>query len=166
MEEDLIILRQGGAITLREPQRLLDNLARGWKTQSFSRKQFLRLPHGRDSVARLSSISSLKWAMTGETSASHYVMFSQGGPRRIAVSDITHAIAALEAVPEAIPSFADIELLMTDEPGYYCLPSRSDENGLKRPARLQTWLELQAGDARQQEAARDLREQILKKASL
>jgi uncharacterized protein YfdQ (DUF2303 family) len=29
---------------------------------------------------------------------------------------------------------------------------------------LQTWLELQSGDARQQDAAKDLREQILKEA--
>lgn len=163
MEEDLIIIKLGGGLTMREPQRLLDKLGRGWKNPSFSSRQFLRLPHGRDSVGRLSSVRSLKWAITGETSASRYVTFSQGGPRRVAVSSSVQAIAALEAVPETVPSFADIELLETEEPGFYFMSVR-DEKGLRWASRLQTWLELQAGDGRQREAARDIRAQILREA--
>ena len=60
-----------------------------------------------------------------------------------------------------MPSFADLELFETDEPGFF-FETTTDENGMRWASRLQTWLELQAGDARQQEAARDVRRQIVR----
>ena len=65
------------------------------------------------------------------------------------------------AFAESIPSFADLELLETDEPGFF-FETSTDENGVRWASRLQTWLELQAGDARQQAAARDMQRQILR----
>jgi hypothetical protein len=163
MEEDLLIVRRGGAIGLQEPQRMLDKLGQAWRTPSFSAQRLVKLPHGRASVARLSAIDTLKWVMTGESTVSRYVTFAQGGPRRVAVSNLAQALAALEAVPEAVPSFAEAELLETQEPGLY-FGAVPDENGIRWASRLQTWLELQAGDARQREAAADLRPQILQEA--
>ena len=62
---------------------------------------------------------------------------------------------------EPVPSFADIELMQTEDAGPF-FDTEADENGVRWAGRLQAWLELQAGDARQQEAAKDLRTQILK----
>ena len=63
------------------------------------------------------------------------------------------AESLLGGVPESVPGFADLELLETDEPGFF-FETLTDENGVRWASRLQTWLELQAGDARQQAAAK------------
>jgi hypothetical protein len=93
------------------------------------------------------------------SSVSRYASFAQGKPLRVAVSDTSRARSLLDATEEQIPNFADIELVESDDPGLY-FRSKEDDDGLRWASRLQTWLELQAGDARQQSAARDLRRQL------
>jgi hypothetical protein len=61
---------------------------------------------------------------------------------------------------ETVPNFADLELLETDEPGYF-YGAEPDAEGVRWASRLQTWLELQVGDGRQRDAARELRQLIL-----
>ena len=183
MVEDLTVSKSAGTITLREPLRLLDKLGTEWrkprqiwrrddgrgrtiKFQSVSpvnSRKTLRLPAGMDWACALSSEPSLQWAVSGESSVTHYAMFSQGGPRRIAVSSLSLAMPLLGGTPEPVPNFADVELMETDEPGFF-FGNETDENGIRWASRLQTWLELQSGDARQQDAAKDLREQIIKEA--
>ena len=183
MVEDLTVSKSAGTITLREPLRLLDKLVTEWrkprqiwrrddgrgrtiKFQSVSpvnSRKTLRLPAGMDWACALSSEPSLQWAVSGESSVTRYAMFSQGGPRRIAVSSLSLAMPLLGGTPEPVPNFADVELMETDEPGFF-FGNETDENGIRWASRLQTWLELQSGDARQQDAAKDLREQIIKEA--
>lgn len=181
MDEDLMVMKSAGAISLREPLRLLDRLGQEWRNarqfpgRSEGRagvaklqaaiptgsRQTLRLPKGLDWARALSSKSSLQWAVSGTSSVGRYVMFAQGGPRRIVVSSMPVAMSLLGGISEPVPNFADVELLETNEPGFY-FGNEIDENGIRWASRLQTWLELQGGDARQQDAAKDLREQILK----
>jgi hypothetical protein len=163
MTEDLITSKSAGVITLREPMRLLDNLGNEWRKPAIESKLGLRLPPGIDWGERLSSNSSLKWAVTGESSVARYGVLSQGGPRRIAVSDTLEAMILLGGKPEPVTNFADVELLKTDEPGFF-FGNEIDVRGIRWASKFQTWLELQAGDARQQETAKGLREQILKEA--
>ena len=94
-----------------------------------------------------------------------YLIFSQGGPRRIAVSSLSLATSLLSGTPEPVPNFADIELIETDEPGFF-FGTETDDNGIRWASKLQTWLELQSGDARQHETAKELREQILREVQL
>lgn len=163
MDEDLMVSKSEGAITLREPLRLLDKLGNEWRKPWVLARQALRLPVGTDWARVLSSNPLLKWAMTGESSVTRYATFSQGGPRRIAVSSLPLAITLLDGAPEPVPNFADMELLETDEAGFF-FGNETDELSIRWASRLQTWLELQSGDARQQDAAKDLRDQILKEA--
>ena len=158
--EELIISKTAGVITLREPLRLLDGLAGEWALARTQFRQALRLPAGMNWAEALSSEKLLRWAVTGESSVSRYVMFSQGGPPRIAVSNLTRAMDVLHGTPEPVPGFADLELLETDEPGCF-FATEADEDGVRWASPLQAWLELQAGDARQQDAARELRARIL-----
>ena len=164
MEEDLVVSRAKGSIVVSDPQRLLDQLGRGWGRPSIGARQFLTLPGGRESLADLSAIPSLKWTVTGQSAGSRYVVHVQGGPQQIAVTDVASARIRLGGVIEPVPSFADVELLETHEPGFY-FGCETDEKGIRWASRLQTWLELQNGDARQQEAAQELRRQILKGVS-
>jgi hypothetical protein len=163
MEEDLIVSKGTGTITLREPLRLLDKLGAEWRKPRVRARQALRLPADTDWARALSSNPLLKWAMTGESSVMRYAMFSQRGTRSIAVSSMPLAMTLLGGSLETVPNFADVELMETDEPGLF-FGNDTDENGIRWASRLQTWLELQSGDARQQNAAMDLREQILKAA--
>lgn len=161
MREDLILSKGGRAITLLEPQQLLDGLGRSWRGYPAKARQALRIPPDLDWVVALSSTPQLKWAITGESSARRYAAFSQGGARQIAVSDLSLAQRALGGQPEAILGFADVELIETDEAGLF-FANEVDEKGLRWASRLQTWLELQVGDGRQREAAREIGAQILK----
>lgn len=160
MAEDLIVFKSAGAITLREPLRLLDKLGAAWRMPPMRARQALRLPASTDWARVLSSNPPLRWAITGESSVTRYAMFSQGGPRRVAVSNLPLAMTLLGGTPEPVPNFADVELMETDEPGFF-FGNETDEKGIRWASRVQTWLELQSGDARQQDAARDLRDRIV-----
>ncbi len=163
MQEDLIVTKDAGAIVLQEPPRLLDRLGKEWRKPTIRLRQAFRLQPGTDWPNALSSDQRVRWAVTGESSASRYVTFRQGGALRVAVSHLSMATGSLPGTPESVPNFADIELFETDEPGFF-FAAETDDKGIRWASRLQTWLELQAGDARQQEAARDLRTRILKEA--
>jgi len=160
LEEDLILAKLTREITLQEPMRLLDTLGREWRKPKIRARQALRLRPGREWAPELSSNPQLKWAFTGESSAVRYAMSSQGGPRKIAVSSLPLALTLLDGLPEPIPNFADVELLETEEAGFY-FGNEIDDKGDRWASRLQAWLELQSGDARQQDVAKDIRSQIL-----
>lgn len=162
LAEDLVVSKEAGTITLREPLRLLDELGRAWQPRIRAR-QALRLPAG-DWAARLSSAGTIKWALTGGSSANRYTAFSESGPRVIAVSDVKAATTLLNGTPEDVRSFADIELIQTDEAGFF-FGNEIDGHGVRWASRLQAWLELQSGDARQQSAARELRGTLLRGAT-
>ena len=163
LTEELIVLRADGAIFLREPLRLLDRLGAEWRTPEPCARQSVRLPNGYHWPSQLAKEPAFRWTLTGDTSVDRYTTFAQSGPRRAVVENIPRAISLLGAKPEPTPNFADLELVESDEPGYFF--GNEIDHGVRWASRLQTWLELQSGDARQQEAARDLRERILKPVS-
>lgn len=159
LQDELIVSKQDGSIVLQEPLKLLDSLGQEWKNPAVRRRQALRLPPGTELGTALSAAPELKWAITGASSVTRYVMFVQGGPRQIAVSDLRVAESLLGGNPEPVPNFADVELIETDEAGYF-FANEIDDSGIRWASKLQTWLELQRGDGRQQEAASILRRQI------
>jgi hypothetical protein len=161
LEEELIVRKVGGAIQLQDPARLLDKLGSEWSPIIRARRAFRLDKNDASWADRFSSNSALRWAVTGESSAQQYVVFSHGTPLRIAVSNLSKAESLLIGVPESVPGFADLELLETDEPGYF-FDALTDGKGVRWASRLQTWLELQSGEARQQTAARDLKRQVLR----
>ena len=162
LTEDLIVEKFGGTIKLQDPMRLLDKLGSEWRKPIIHARQAFRLNEDTaEWASRFSSHTKLRWGMTGESSASRYVVFSQGGPHRIAVSDLSIAASLLGGEPESLANFADVELFETEEPGFF-FQTATDETGVRWASRLQTWLELQAGDARQQSAAKEVRRQILR----
>jgi len=165
LEDDRIVGKSGGAIALIDPMLLLDKLIGAWRNPPFRSRQALRLPRGFESVSILSTDPPLRWAVTGESSVTRYTLFGQGGPRRIAVSDIAAALKLLEGIPEPVLNFAEVELLETDEPGCF-FENDVDEKGIRWAGKIQTWLELATGDARQREAAEDIRGQILHEAKV
>jgi hypothetical protein len=161
LEEELIVRKAGGTIKLQDPARLLDKLGSEWSPIIRERKAFRLGEDDARWASRFSSNPALRWAVTGESSAQQYVVFSHGAPLRIAVSNLSQAESLLSGVPESVLGFADLELLETDEPGYF-FETLTDATGVRWASRLQTWLELQSGDARQQAAGRDVKRQVLR----
>lgn len=161
LEDDLIVVKQGTTIHLQEPARLLDQLGSQWRVPPIGGRLTIRLPCP-DAAwpAALSSHRALRWSVTGESSAPRYVTLSHAGPRRVAVTDLSRAAALIGGTREPVPNFADLDLLEIQDPGLY-FATVIDDAGIRWASRLQTWLELQSGDARQQDAARDLRRMIL-----
>jgi hypothetical protein len=88
---------------------------------------------------------------------------AQGGPVEVAVSDLKHAESLLSLIPESVPNFADVVLIEIRDDEYFFANER-DEEGIRYASRIQTWLELNAGDARQRETAKDLYQAIIKES--
>ena len=160
LADDLVVAKRGGRILLKDGLGLIEKLGREFKKNAFSGRELVRLPDGVDRMHSLAGLAGVAWVVTGESSVNRYAALGQGGPVRVAVKNLAEASQLLEGMKEDIPNFADIELLATDEPGYF-FQSEMDERGIRWASAVQTWLELQAGDARQQDAARDLKDKIL-----
>ena len=81
----------------------------------------------------------------------------------MAVSDLKLAESLLSLTPENVPSFADIVLMETnDDEAFFA--NEQDHEGIRFASRIQTWLELNAGDARQRETAKDLYQAIIRES--
>ena len=159
LEAERLIGSQGRAIYILDPDRIMERLAMFWKPQ-VKRRVFLKQNERKAALKKLNLHSSLKWAITGTSSVSHHTTFAQGGPMQVAVTNAAKAIQLLGGKEESVPSFADLELLETDEPGYY-FENQIDGAEIRWASPIQTWIELKNGDARQQDAARALQDQIL-----
>ena len=157
--EERILGKQGRAIYVLDPDRLMAELASTWKKYAGNRI-YCRLADSPADLTRLNEDPELDWAVTGESSVSRYAAFGQGGPLEIAVSNRKKALELLDARIESVPSFANVALLESDEPAYY-FDNEVDEKSIRWASLLQTWIELRKGDARQQDAARDLYRKLL-----
>lgn len=161
--EEMLVIKEGNVIKLTDPIRMLDQLRKNWR-RSPPRRQFsYRSLEGKPKLSELSSSEDLAWSLTGESSATRYCTIAQGGPLKVAVSDLKLAESMLSLTPESVPSFADIVLMETKNDEAFFANER-DGNGIRYASRIQTWLELNDGDARQRETAMDLYQSIVKKS--
>jgi hypothetical protein len=159
LADDLIVAKNRGNVTRLDSLKLLDKLSKEWRKPMVRNRVGIRLPLGVEVATSLSS-PQLKWAVTGESSVVKYGVFSQGGAKVIAVSNLLLALNLLGEKARQVPNFADLELIETTETGYF-FANEIDNKGIRWASKLQTWLELQAGDARQQDAAWDVHKKIL-----
>ena len=159
LQEERVLGSRGRAIYLIDPDRLLDRLATFWKPE-ITERLFIKLPEGLAALPRLGNTRELQWAVTGSSSVERYTTFGQGGPVQVAVTNIRKALDLLGGVEESVPNFADIQLLASEQLGYY-FENEIDERGIRWAGRLQTWIELCNGDARQKNAAKEILQQIL-----
>jgi hypothetical protein len=159
--EELLVLKDGNTIRLADPIRMLDQLGKNWRLNPSGRNRFYRSSKGPLKLSELSNSTRLAWSLTGESSATRYCTIAQGGPMKVVVSDLKLAESLLSLTPESVPSFADIVLIETQDDAAF-FANEQDEDGVRYASRIQTWLELNAGDARQRETAKDLYQSIIK----
>jgi len=159
LEEERVIQRKNKTIISVDRVRLLRELAKDWRS-NITKRSYFRVQDRKHWQANLANVEA--WVVTGESSVTRYASFSEGGPIQIAVRDLAQVQALLQCQPESIPSFADLELIESTTDGYF-FDNRLDEQGIRWASPLQTWLELQAGDARQKEAAQDIYKNLLQR---
>jgi hypothetical protein len=160
----LVISRDKG-VTLMDPARLLKGLARDFTPIESVRGHYLRTGSSPTTwVEALNQTPGLTWAVSGASSVSHHGGLSENGPTRLVVRDQRRAVDALKqimhATDEPIRNFSDLELVENDAPGSF-FNSELNGSGVRYASSVQTWLALQAGDARQQEAAERIRRRML-----
>lgn len=158
--EEMLVIKKGNTIKLTDPVRMLDHLGKNWRRSPARRQHSYRSLEGTPKLSELSRSENLAWSLTGESSATRYCTIAQGGPLKVAVSDLKLAESLLSLTPESVPSFADIVLFETKDDEYFFANER-DNDGIRYASRIQTWLELNDGDARQRETAKDLYQAII-----
>ena len=156
--EELLVTRYKRHISMVDSLRMLDKLANHWKTPQPNRRCYLKINQDDEWGSRLNK-TSVRWAVNGQSSVTKYTTFAQGGPIQIAVTNLEHAKTKLNGIDASVPSFANIELVESKDEAFYF--ANLSENGINWASKIQTWLELRHGDARQMEAAEDVKAQIL-----
>lgn len=153
LHEDGFIRKADGVILVDDPGRLLDRLSLAWRLIRFDPPTPVHVPG--DPLGRLArSLTGLPWVVSGASSVGRYTNLTQAGPIRILVRDVGEAIHRLGATPESVPAFASLLIQRCDEPAAFAGVTLDD--GVRWATRLQTWLELSAGDARQVVAASEI----------
>jgi len=161
--QEMLVIKEGNTIKLSDPIRILDQLGKNWRQNPPRRQRTYRSLEGKPKLSELSSSTKLAWSLTGESSATRYCTIAQGGPLKVAVSDLKLAESLLSLTPENVPSFADIVLMETDDDEAF-FANEQDHEGIRFASRIQTWLELNAGDARQRETSKDLYQAIIRES--
>lgn len=171
LAEELIVRRENGIIMVQDRLRILDGLGGEWAHIRPARRQAVHLPPiGPEKnflpylAERFKTSGNIRWMVGGSSSAPRYTMLAQAGPREITVSNLNHALTCTQAKPDAVAAFADVVFTEYDAPGIF-IDSEKDEQGVSWASPLQTWLELQSGDARQIQTAADVRRLLTRKDS-
>ena len=159
LEEDMVIRRKGRASALLQADELLDRLAVGYKPpQASARKKYRWNAPSNELIDRLGDWNR-KLVLTGAASVERYSVM----PREKAVQCYCTSIEPVERglgrELEESSRFPDLELVETCDPTVF-FDSRSDYT-VSTASPVQCWLELQAGDKRQQDAAAAVRDRIL-----
>jgi hypothetical protein len=159
LQQERILGSRGKAIYLLDPDKLLAQLSASW-SPTVGKRVYWRLPGKLSTLKNLNKADQLDWAVSGVSSVNQYTNFAQGGALQVVVSDLRKAMRVIDGKEEKVANFSDIELIESTDPAYYHT-NEKDHDGIRWANRLQTWIELSQGDARQQDVAREVRNQII-----
>jgi hypothetical protein len=165
MVEDLIITRNE-TIRLLQPDKLLEKLLENYIPPVVKKRVRLKIPKTNEPILKLlfekSQQLNLPLIASGTSSVTRYTVMQRG-------ELLTVYCPKVEMLLERLPGsqsnqFPNLELLETqDEPVYF---DARQEDGFWWASPLQVYLELKAGDKRDQETAEQLKALILSDAGL
>lgn len=159
LEEDLVIHRDGRASELLQPDKLLDRLADAYKPPRISAQKKYRWIDGPGELMDGLGEWSRRLVLTGEASVDRYAVMPREKSVRYYCTSIEPIEQRLRGRLEESPRFPDLELIETRDPTVYF--DNRPNNGVAASSPTQSWLELQAGDKRQGDAALTVRSRIL-----
>ncbi len=160
LAEDLVIDRTEG-IRLLQPEKLLANLVENYEPPIRARRKRVKIPSERQEIGR--RIRDLKYpvAATGLSSVRKYAVMARDDMISLYCPRIDELQRRLDA--QETDQFANYELIETDEEPLF-FDGRKEE-GFPWAPPLQTYLELMAGDKRDQETAEQVKSLLLRTMS-
>jgi len=163
LEEDLIITRRGNSVRLLQPDRLLDRLAQDTRPPKARGKQTYSFGHAVRPAVNFMQFSG-RVVTTGAGAARYHTSLGDEHTQRLYCRSIHEIERAFDSALQPTNTFADIELIETPDLELY-FDAVDDGTTYPYASALQCWLELQRGDARQQQAAAPLRERLIRHMS-
>lgn len=161
LEEDLIIVREKGAIRLVQPEKLLDKLAANFARPVIRRFFVGKSPYDLETLMRLLLDSSLKhqvWLTgTGIGSIGQYAVMARDNFLSVYCTDQYRLLTGVEF--KETNRFPNLEIIETVDKTVY-FDSRQ-RNSFTWASPIQTYLELMAGDQRSRDTADQVKEIIL-----
>jgi hypothetical protein len=168
LEEDLIVERKRGGVTslrLIQPEKLIDRLAADFVAPVVTTRVAGKL-QGIDGTAFRAQLrewaekSNNQVAQNGASAIAAYAVMARSGPEEYYCTDVAGAVRALGKWFQPTERFATVNLLETSNDEVY-FDRRDDLTA----SPVQTFLELSAGDKRDQETAVQVRKVILNAVS-
>jgi hypothetical protein len=153
LDEDIIIRRKQRTSLLLQPDELLERLATNFRPPAVSTRKRYRWKNS----APTDWPSAL--VRTGAASIDRYGVMPREKTLQCYCISIAQTEGSMSRWLEESSRFPDLELIETRDPTVY-FDARDDDN-VPAASPVQCWLELQAGDKRQQDAARAVKDRIL-----
>lgn len=170
MESDLIVDRTEAGIRLRQPDKLLKQLAESYSSPKISKTMTLRINSlpgsatGQQPTAKMPLeklfLSNNRMVLSGVSSIEKYAVMGRQEWPVIYTPNIDKLVRMWGNSVEPTSRFVDFELRETDDPTVY-FDLRSKPN-LPYASPIQVFLECSAGDKREQETAIQVRDLILR----
>jgi len=165
LEEDLVVAREAKSISQIQPEKILDALRTNYRSPKITNAWL-----GRCNAASLTELVAplqqaadaqrKRFVLTGTASANQYCTY--GGEQIVSVYTEASIAPLLDATGrqyEEGKRFANLKVLQTFSDWVYFDPR--DKDGLPVASPIQAYLELANGDARQRQAAEQIRQRIL-----
>ena len=159
LDEDLVIRRDGRTSELLQPDELLDRLADSYRPPRAGALRSYRWVGGPVDLGEALAGWGGRLVRTGEASVDRYAVMPREKTSRCYCTSITIVEERLQGRLDEEARFPDLELIKTGDPTVY-FDTRS-EDGVPAASPIQCWLELQAGDKRQVDAATTVRGRML-----
>ena len=160
LQEDLIVAKEDG-FRLLQADALLDQLVENYEPPEPARRVALKVDTAGGDLKRWfadrARAFSSAWVLTGLSSVERYAVMAREEVIGVYCTKLDDLRATLGGKENA--RFPNIELIeVEDEPVYFDL---QDSNGLQWASPVQCYLELMAGDKRDQETAEQVRAYLL-----
>jgi hypothetical protein len=159
MEEDVLIRRDERGIRLVQPEELLERLATNFRSSRSCREFDLRTELPIDEIFRLCP-EDVELTLTGTSSMSQYAVGGRGDTPAVYCSRASKLRGAIGAAWNETDRFADLRVIETRDKELY-FDAQTSPDGVVFASDIQTFIELSAGDKRDQQMAQQVRERLL-----
>jgi hypothetical protein len=161
LEGDLIIAREG-SIRLLQPERLLQNLSENYDPPNINERIHMKVPESTGSIMQILMTESMKLGIpvvaTGRSSVARYAAMQRGNLISLYCPRLGILVEKLPG--SRLDRFPNLELLETQDETVY-FDSRLEES-FQWASPVQVYLELMAGDKRDQETAEQVKSLLMK----
>ncbi len=166
MEEDLIIGRSGGRIRLLQADKLLEKLSQNYAPPKTRQRLRVKVESGGPDLLEFLTCQSrqlkLPMVATGTSSVGLYAVMQRGEMLSVYCPRADALLKQLRDRPD--DRFPNLELIETEDDRPYFDPR--EDRGFCWASPVQVYLELMAGDKRDQETAIQVRDRILRDAGV